>query len=129
MVEDLLDCPDSVITAVLDAAFEVHRGLGPGLLESVYESALAYELAATGMAYERQVEVPVWYKSQDLGLGFRADIVVDERLLVEIKAVEEFSPVHLAQTMTYLRLLNLKRGLLLNFNKRLLKEGIKRVVL
>jgi GxxExxY protein len=81
------------------------------------------------MAYERQVDVTASYKGRDLGLGFRADIVVDGRLLIELKAVDEFSSSHLAQTMTYLRLLNLKRGLLLNFNKRLLKEGIKRVAL
>ncbi|MFZ2854080.1 MAG: GxxExxY protein [Rhodocyclaceae bacterium] len=117
------------ITQVLDAAFEVHRELGPGLLESVYEQALALELAAKGVAFERQVEITASYKGHNLGLGFRADIVVEGRLLIELKAVEELSPSHLAQTMTYLRLLNLKRGLLLNFNKRLLKEGIKRVVL
>ena len=125
----LLDCPDAVITAVLDAAFEVHRELGPGLMESVYERALAFELTNAGIAFERQVDVPACYKGRDLGLGFRADIVVDNRLLVELKVVEDLSSGHLAQTMTYLRLLNLKRGLLLNFNKRLLKEGIKRVVL
>ncbi|GHU07764.1 hypothetical protein FACS1894158_16430 [Betaproteobacteria bacterium] len=125
----LLDCPDSLITAVLDAAFEVHRELGPGLLESVYEQALAVELSDRGIEFERQVDVRAVYKGKDLGLGFRADIVVDGRLLVELKAVDDLMPAHLAQTMTYLRLLNLKRGLLLNFNKRLLKEGIKRVAL
>ena len=125
----LLDCPDAIITLTLDAAFEVHRELGPGLLESVYEQALAFELADKGIVFERQLEVSTMYKGRDLGLGFRADIVVDGRLLIELKAVDELNPSHLAQTMTYLRLLNLKRGLLLNFNKRLLKEGIKRVVL
>lgn len=125
----LLDCPDAIITLLLDAAFEVHRELGPGLLESVYEQALAFELAGMGVAFERQVEVAACYKGRDLGLGFRADIIVEGRLLVELKAVEAFSSSHLAQTMTYLRLLNLKRGLLLNFNKSLLKEGIKRVVI
>lgn len=125
----LLDCPDTTITAVLDAAFEVHRELGPGLLESVYEQAMALELASRGLGFERQVEVSACYKNSDLGLGFRADIVVERRLLIELKSVDEFSNSHLAQVMTYLRLMNLKRGLLLNFNKRLLKEGIKRVVL
>ena len=125
----LLDCPDDLITVVLDAAFEVHRELGPGLLESVYEQAMALELAGRGLAFERQVEVDAHYKSKNLGLGFRADIVVERCLLVELKAVEEFSNSHLAQVLTYLRLMNLKRGLLLNFNRRLLKEGIRRVVL
>ena len=123
------DCPDTIITSVLDAAFEVHRELGPGLLESVYEQALALELTDKGLEFQRQLEVEALYKGRDIGLGFRADLVVEGLLLVELKAVDDLSPSHLAQTMTYLRLLKLKRGLLLNFNKRLLKEGIKRVVL
>jgi GxxExxY protein len=125
----ILDCSEDLIASVLDCAFEVHRELGPGLLESVYEQALAYELVKCEIAFERQREVAAYYKGYDLGLGFRADLVVDGRLLIELKAVDDISPSHLAQTMTYLRLLKLKRGLLLNFNKRLLKEGIKRVVL
>jgi len=127
--QHFLDCSDAIITLTLDAAFEVHRELGPGLLESVYEQALAFELADKCIAFERQVDVAACYKGRNLGLGFRADIIVHGRLLVELKAVDDLSPSHLAQTMTYLRLLNLKRGLLLNFNKCLLKEGIKRVVL
>lgn len=122
------DCPNELITVVLDAAFEVHRELGPGLLESVYEQAMALELTGLGVAFERQREVPVRYKGKACGIGFRADLLVDECLLIELKAVDELSPVHLAQTMTYLRLLGVRRGLLLNFNKRLLKDGIKRVV-
>ena len=123
------DCSEEIIALVLDCAFEVHRELGPGLLESVYEQAMAFELAGKGIAFERQLEVAAVYKGQNLGLGFRADLVVDRRLLLELKAVDDLAPSHLAQTMTYLRLLRLKRGLLLNFNKRLLKEGIKRVIL
>ena len=125
----LLDCSDEIITLTLDAAFDVHRELGPGLLESVYEQALAFELTDKGIAFERQIDVSARYKGRNLGLGFRADIVIEGRLLVELKAVDDFSASHLAQVITYLRLLNLKRGLLLNFNKRLMKEGIKRVVL
>ena len=125
----ILDCSEDLIATVLDCAFEVHRELGPGLLESVYEQALAFELANCGVDFERQTEVGVCYKGHDLGLGFRADIVVGGRLLIELKAVDDLSSSHLAQVMTYLRLLKLKRGLLLNFNKRLLKEGIKRVAL
>lgn len=127
--KQLLDCSDELIAAVLDCAFEVHRELGPGLLESVYEQALAIELSARGIEFERQADVAAIYKGKDLGIGFRADILVAGRLLVELKAVDELVSAHLAQTMTYLRLLRFKRGLLLNFNKRLLKEGIKRVVL
>ncbi|MFT3849235.1 MAG: GxxExxY protein [Propionivibrio sp.] len=127
--KQLLDCPDTIITTVLDAAFVVHRELGPGLLESVYEQALAFELAERNIAFERQIDIAAYYKGHELGLGFRADLVVDGRLLVELKSVDDFAPSHLAQTMTYLRLLSLKRGLLLNFNKRLLREGIKRVAL
>ena len=123
------DCPDATITQLLDAAFEVHRELGPGLLESVYEQALAMELACRGVVFERQVDVSAFYQGREMGLGFRADMIIDGCLLVELKAVDDLSPSHLSQTMTYLRLLNLKRGLLLNFNKRLLKEGIKRVVI
>ena len=125
----LRDCPETVIALVLDCAFEVHHELGPGLLESVYEQAMAFELASKGLAFKRQLEVDALYKGRDLGLGFRADIVVEGCLLVELKAVDDLSASHLAQAMTYLRLLKLKRGLLLNFNKRLLKEGIRRVVL
>jgi GxxExxY protein len=125
----MLDCSEDMIASVLDCAFEVHRELGPGLIESVYEYAMVFELAEKRIAFERQLAIDVVYKGRSLGPGFRADIVVDGRLLVELKAVDALSPAHLAQTMTYLRLLKLKRGLLLNFNKRLMKEGIKRVAL
>ena len=125
----LLDCSEELIARVLDCAFEVHRELGPGLLESVYEQAMVLEIAAKGLACDRQVEVVAHYKGRELGIGFRADIVVDGRLLIELKAVDVLNAAHLAQTMTYLRLLKMKRGLLLNFNNRLLKEGIKRVVI
>ncbi len=124
---ELKDCPDLLVDSVLTAATAVHAAFGPGLLESVYEAALAVELAERAIAFERQVAVPVSYHGQDLGVGFRADLIVEGCLLVELKCVDELSPVHLAQVMTYLRLLRLKRGYLLNFNRRLLKEGIKRV--
>ena len=105
----------------------MHRELGPGLLESVYELALMVELAEAGIEGRRQVEVPVRYRGRALGIGFRADIIVAESLLLELKCVEDFTDVHLAQVITYLKLLGFKRGYLLNFNKRLLKDGIKRV--
>jgi GxxExxY protein len=121
------DCPDALIDLVLDAATEVHRSLGPGLLESVYEKALAIELTEQGIAFACQRPVPAFYRGHDLGIGFRADMIVEESLLLEIKAVDDWSSAHMSQVITYLRLLNLKRGYLLNFNKRLLKDGIKRV--
>ncbi|MDP2826994.1 MAG: GxxExxY protein [Sulfuricellaceae bacterium] len=118
-----------MIDAVLTAATTVHKELGPGLLESVYELALMVELADLGIQAKRQVEIPVNYRGQDLGIGFRADIIVADCLLLEIKAIEDFSAAHLAQIMTYLKLSGLKRGYLLNFHKKLLKDGIKRVSL
>jgi GxxExxY protein len=124
---EIKDCEDMLIERVLDAAIRVHQHLGPGLLESVYEAALAYELGKTGIPAQRQVEIPVVYDGVNLGLGFRADVVVSERLLLEIKAVEEVKSIHLAQLITDLKLTKLKRGYLLNFNTRLLKDGIKRV--
>ena len=121
------DCSEDVVRGVVDSAIMVHRHLGPGLLESVYEQALAFELSQRDVGVLCQVEVPVFYKGHDLGTGFRADMIVEDSLLLELKSVDAFSGVHLAQVITYLRLLGLKRGLLLNFNTRLLKEGIKRV--
>lgn len=123
------DCGDALIGEVINAAIAVHRILGPGLLESVYEQALAFELADRNIQFLRQVDVPVVYRGNDLGTGFRADIIVEDGLLLELKAVDSLSGVHLAQVMTYLKLLNIKRGLLLNFNTKLLKDGIKRVAI
>lgn len=121
------DCAEETIDAVLTAATQVHRELGPGLLESVYEAALAIELADAGLSCERQVPIAVSYRGRNLGAGFRADMMVADALLLEIKSVEAMNGVHLAQVMTYLKLLRIKRGYLLNFNCRLMKEGIKRV--
>jgi len=97
------------------------------LLESAYECALVYEFYGLGTEVVRQLEVPVKYKDQELGVGFRADIVVDSSLILELKAVDDFTSIHIAQLMTYLRLMKIKRGLLLNFNKKYLRDGIKRV--
>jgi GxxExxY protein len=124
---ELRDCDGAVIDAVLSAATAVPRQLGPGLLESVYEQALLIELAEAGMPAKRQVEVPAHYRGFDSGIGFRADIIVADSRLLEIKAVDELGQAHLAQIMTYLKLLGYRRGYLLNFNKKLMKEGIKRV--
>ena len=113
---------------VIGAAIEVHRVLGPGLLESAYELALERELILRGHSIERQKPVPLEYKGTALGDGFRIDLLVDDRLLLEIKAVEGLLPRHDAQLLTYLRLTGKQVGLLINFNERTLKEGIKRVM-
>ena len=113
---------------VIGAAIEVHRVLGPGLLESAYELALERELVLRGFTIERQIAVPLEYKGLSLGDGFRIDLLVNSRLIVEIKAVEHLLPIHEAQLLTYLRLAAKRFGLLINFNHKTLKEGIKRVV-
>ena len=123
----LKDCNEQLVDKVLAAAIEVHRELGPGLLESVYEHALMLELEAASIPAQRQVEVPAQYRGHILDIGFRADIIVDDCLLLEMKSVSEFSDLHLAQVITYLKLLHFKRGFLLNFNTKILKDGIKRV--
>lgn len=115
-------------TKVIEAAIAVHRELGPGLLESVYESALAHELAERGVAVRRQVGIPVRYKGITLDEGFRADIVAGDKVVVELKAVEKVAEVHKKQVQTYLRLTGCRLGYLLNFNEALLKNGILRVV-
>jgi GxxExxY protein len=105
----------------------VHRALGPGLLESAYEECLCYELSQADLAFERQVKLPVVYKAVNLECGYRMDIVVKEILVLEIKTVERFHPVHEAQLLSYLKLANLPIGLLLNFHASVLKDGIKRI--
>lgn len=115
-------------TRVLAAAIEVHRELGPGLLESVYETVLARELADRGFTVERQVPVPIRYKDLRFDEGFRADLIVDRRVLIELKSVERISPAHRKQVQTYLRLTGIKLGYLLNFGEAVLKDGITRCV-
>jgi GxxExxY protein len=110
------------------AAFSVYNNLGPGLLESVYEAAMYYELNEAGHKIIRQVGLPVRYKSEELDLGFRLDLLVDRKVIIEIKSVEALAPVHYKQLLTYLRLTNLKLGILINFNSDDLGENIKRVV-
>ncbi|MBI5118775.1 GxxExxY protein [Candidatus Poribacteria bacterium] len=127
MTAGLKDCDEALIDQVLTSATIVHSKLGPGLLESVCELALMVELKNAGVPAQRQVEIPVTYQGHDLGVGFRADIIVADCLLLEIKAVTELTDIHLAQVLTYLKLLHFKRGYLLNFNTKLLKEGIRRI--
>lgn len=115
-------------SVVLDAAFTVHRRLGPGLLESVYEQCLAYELTKRSVGIERQIALPVIYDDLRLDGGYRLDIWVERSIVVEVKAIEGLAPVHTAQLLTYLTLSNSRLGYLLNFNVALLKEGVRRLI-
>ena len=123
----LIECSEGLVGRVIGAAIAVHRELGPGLLESVYEAALTIELDGLGIEASRQVEIAATYRGHPLGLGFRADILVAGSLSLELKAVEKLSDAHLGQVMTYLKMLRVKRALLINFNERLLKNGIRRI--
>ena len=120
---------DPLTGKVIELAIEVHRLLGPGLLESAYEQCLCYELSLAGLAFQRQVPLAVTYKEVRLDCGYRLDIVVEQGLLLELKALETLLPIHEAQLLTYLKLSGLKTGLLLNFNMPLMRDGIKRMVL
>ena len=115
--------------AIIGAAMEVHRTLGPGLLESTYEMCLCRELSIRGITFERQVPIPVEYKGVKLDCGYRPDIIVDETILIEIKAVDSVLSIHDAQLLSYLKLGGWKIGLLINFNVELLKHGLRRRVL
>ena len=114
---------------VIGAAIEVHKQLGPGLLESTYETCLVYELELNGVQIERQKSLPIVYKDLLMEQGYRIDLIVEQAVVVEIKAVEALLPVHQAQILTYLRLSNLHLGLLINFNVPKLKEGIRRFII
>ncbi|MGH2566845.1 MAG: GxxExxY protein [Bacteroidota bacterium] len=113
---------------IIGAAIEVHRILGPGLLESSYEEPFCYELSELGLHFERQLALPVLYKRVKLDCGYRLDVVVEKSVIVELKSVESLLPIHQAQLLTYLRLSGLSVGLLINFNVAVLKDGIKRLV-
>lgn len=119
---------DLVARTVVDAALTVHRALGPGLLESVYEHCLAHELAARNVAVQRQVLLPVTYRDSRVEAGFRVDLIVADLALVEVKAVERLLPVHEAQVLTYLKLADQRVGLLINFNVVLLQHGLRRLI-
>ncbi|WP_149239685.1 GxxExxY protein [Dyadobacter sp. 32] len=113
---------------IIGIALELHRNIGPGLLESAYENALAYDLVEAGFEVQTQVVMPFEYKEVKMGVGYRIDMIVENKIIIEVKAVADIAPVHSAQLLTYLRLSNLKLGLLINFNAKLLKDGIHRVV-
>jgi len=113
---------------ILDASFKIHRQLGPGLFESVYEHILEHELIKKGIEVKAQVSIPVIWEGVKMDKGFRADLIVDSKVIVEIKSIDAINPVHQKQLLTYLRLTNIKLGLLLNFNEALMKDGIQRIV-
>jgi GxxExxY protein len=112
---------------VIGACIEIHRALGPGLLESAYEECLCHELSIASISFERQKSLPVHYKEVNLDCGYRLDLVVEKKLIVELKAVENVLPIHGAQLLTYLKLSGLTLGLLINFNVAMLKQGLKRI--
>ena len=119
---------NEITGAIVDAAYRVHTRLGPGLLESVYEAVLAYELEQRGLRVERQVPIPITYEDLRFDVGFRADMRVEGRVIVELKSVERTLPVHKKQVLTYVRLAGLHVGLLLNFGAARIKDGITRLV-
>lgn len=118
---------DPLTQTVIGLAIEVHKQLGPGLLESAYEACLCYELSEKGISFDRQVDLPVSYKSIEIGAGYRLDIVVENKLIIELKTVERILPVHEAQLLTYLKFSGIRTGLILNFNAAVLKDGIRRL--
>ncbi len=120
---------EEVFKRILDCSFQVHNALGPGLLESAYEECLYYELIQNGLKVEKQKALPLVYKEVKLDTGYRIDLFVENCIIIEIKSVDSLSDIHLAQILTYLKLSNCNFGLLVNFNVRHLKDGIKRVVL
>jgi GxxExxY protein len=119
---------DQITRRIIGAAIEVHRHLGLGLLESAYETCLAYELKELGFRVEQQRPLPVVYKDVKLDCGYRLDIVVENAIILEVKAIEQLAPIHDAQLLSYLRISGMKVGLLLNFHARVLKNGLKRIV-
>jgi iron complex transport system substrate-binding protein len=119
---------NSISGTIVDGAFHIHRKLGPGLLESVYEVILAHELERRGLRVERQKSVSITYDGLKFDEGFRADLIVEDCVVVELKSVEQLSPVHSKQLLTYLRLLDYRLGLLINFGAPVIKDGIRRIV-
>ena len=117
-----------IAAVIVDAALKIHKTLGPGLLESVYQATLEFELRRRGLNVVQQLALPVYYEGIKLDVGFRIDLLVGDRVVVEIKSIEAIAPVHRKQLETYLRLMNMRLGLLINFNVELIKYGIQRVV-
>ncbi len=120
---------EDITKVIIGCAIDVHKELGPGLLESAYEECLYYELQNSGLKVEKQKAIPVVYKEIKLDCGYRADLIVEDKIVIELKTVDEFNPVHEAQILTYLKFADKKLGLLINFNVLRLKDGIKRYIL
>ncbi len=119
---------NQIAKILVDVSYKLHIQLGPGLLESVYETILYYELTEQGLKVERQRPIPVFWNEIKMELGFRADLIIEDKVIVEIKSVEQIAPVHPKQLLTYLKITGLKLGLLINFNEPLIKTGITRIV-
>jgi GxxExxY protein len=119
---------NAIAKEIVDAAFRIHTALGPGLLESVYETVMVYELSRRGLRTTRQQLIPIFYESIRIETAFRADLIVEDKVIVEIKSVEVVAPVHKKQLLTYLKLTDKRLGLLINFNVALIKDGITRIV-
>ncbi len=113
---------------IVNTCYNIHLELGPGLLESVYEEVLYYELINQGLQVERQKPIPLVWKDIKMGIGFRADLIVENKVIIELKSVEAIAPVHPKQLLTYLKITDMKLGLLINFNEKLIKDGITRIV-
>jgi len=120
---------DELSNKVIGLAIEVHRQLGPGLLESAYQQCLAYELSKAGISFQMEVSLPIKYKEINISCGYRIDLLIEDKLIIELKSVNELLPIHDAQLLTYMKLSKKSIGLLMNFNEVLLKDGIKRFVL
>lgn len=119
---------NKITEKIIGAAIEVHKALGPGLLESAYQECLLFELKSLGLKVEKEISLPIIYKEIKLNQGYRIDLLVEGKIVIELKTVERFTDVHFAQTLTYLKLGNYPIGLLINFNTKLLKNGIKRFI-
>ncbi|HSD64288.1 MAG TPA: GxxExxY protein [Ignavibacteriaceae bacterium] len=118
---------DTITSIIIEKSINIHKALGPGLLESAYKECLAFELLKSGLHLEKEKPVPLIYKGVELNCGYRIDLHVENKVVVEIKSVEGLAPIHVAQVLTYLKLINNKIGLLINFNEELLKDGIMRL--
>jgi GxxExxY protein len=127
--EEIDERTETTARQIVDAGLKIHRTFGPGLLESAYEHCLAHELGLRKVPVRKQVPIPIVYEGLRLNAGFRIDLIVDERVIVEVKAVDVLAPVHKAQVVTYLKLSRLRLGLLINFNVTLFRDGVKRIVL
>jgi GxxExxY protein len=128
-LEPIPETVDRIATQIVDACFHLHSRLGPGLLESVYETCLTHELTKRGLRVERQVPIPIIYDDLRIEAGFKIDLLVEGSIILEIKAATEDHPVFKAQLLTYMKLTGIRLGFLINFNKKLIKDGIQRVAL